>query len=81
MAGRKYTDLGIHQMYDHEVTKGQLPSKVYRQMLRLLNTKQKQIVQYHRKWCVEAVTNMRRRNPVVPYQIFLSGPGGVGKSH
>ena len=33
---------------------------------------------YHRHWCKQAVLAMKNGEP---YRVFLSGPGGVGKSH
>ena len=39
------------------------------------------VVMYHRKWCKETVIALKQNKPVKPYYLFLSGPGGVGKSH
>ena len=36
---------------------------------------------YHRKWCKETVLALKQNKPIKPYCLFLSGPGGVGKSH
>ena len=36
---------------------------------------------FHRQWCKNAVISIKTGKPVEPYQVFLSGPGGVGKSH
>ena len=36
---------------------------------------------YHRKWCKESVFALKQNKQVKPYCLFLSGPGGVGKSH
>ena len=36
---------------------------------------------YHRKWCKETVLALKQNKLVKPYCLFLSGPGGVGKSH
>ena len=36
---------------------------------------------YHRNWCKQAITALKQGNPINPYRVFLSGPGGVGKSH
>ena len=33
---------------------------------------------FHRDWCKKAVLALKEGRPVKPY---LSGPGGVGKSH
>ena len=50
-------------------------------MMRQLNDQQKEIVMFHRNWCKEAVIALRNDRPVKPYNVFMSGPGGVGKSH
>ena len=50
-------------------------------MMRLLDEKQLKIVKFHRRWCKQAVIAMKHGQPVKPYRVFLSGPGGVGKSH
>ena len=36
---------------------------------------------FHRNWCKEAVIALKHGKKVKPYQVFVSGPGGVGKSH
>ena len=36
---------------------------------------------FHRDWCKKAVLALKEGTPVKPYHVFLSGPGGVGKSH
>ena len=36
---------------------------------------------YHREWCKETVTRLKQHRSVKPYHLFLSGPGGVGKSY
>ena len=36
---------------------------------------------FHRNWCKQAVKALKNSKPVEPYRVFLSGPGGVGKSH
>ena len=46
-----------------------------------LNEEQRLVVMYHRKWCKETVIALKQNKPVKPYCLFLSGPGGVGKSH
>ena len=49
--------------------------------MRGLNTKKRQAVNFHRKWCRDAVITMKKGEPIKPYRDFLSGPGGVGKSY
>lgn len=53
----------------------------YRAAIRGLNSKQRQVVMFHRAWCKHAVTALKNGKPVNPYRVFVSGPGGVGKSH
>ena len=36
---------------------------------------------YHCRWCKNIVLALRQGLPVKPYCVFMSGPGGVGKSH
>uniref|UniRef100_A0A1X7VJB5 ATP-dependent DNA helicase n=1 Tax=Amphimedon queenslandica TaxID=400682 RepID=A0A1X7VJB5_AMPQE len=36
---------------------------------------------FHRKWCKEAILDLKIGNKFKANHIFLSGPGGVGKSH
>jgi hypothetical protein len=53
----------------------------YRAAIRGLNSKQRQIIMFHRSWCKSASIALKSGQPVKPYRVFLSGPGGVGKSH
>ena len=47
----------------------------------LLNEKQHVMVLFHRDWRKKAVIALKQGEPIEPYRVFLSGPGGVGKSH
>jgi hypothetical protein len=67
--------------YEAQTRKDILQPKLYRSMMRSLNAKQREVVLYHRKWCKEAVRAIKMNMPITPYRLFLSGPGGVGKSH
>ena len=53
----------------------------YRRLMRGLNSKQRAMIMFHRNWCKKAVKGLKSSKPVEPYRVFLSGPGGVGKSH
>ncbi len=64
--------------YEGIANHGEIPSDEYRKLLRGLNSKQKQIVMFHRNWCKKAV---KHGKPIEPYRVFVSGPGGVGKTH
>ena len=39
------------------------------------------MVMCHRMWCKQAVIAMKKGEAITPYELFISGPGGVGKSH
>ena len=71
----------ILQRYESASNHEIIPPEEYRKMLRQLNDKHKQFVMFHRQWCKNAVISIKTGKPVEPYQVFLSGPGGVGKSH
>ena len=49
------------------------------QMSNLMQSRE--IVMFHRDWCKKAVVALKQGKPTVPYYVFVSGPGGVGKSH
>ena len=37
---------------------------------------------FHRDWCSrKAIQALKGGRQIEPYDVFLSGPGGVGKSH
>ena len=46
-----------------------------------LNTEQCHIVMYNRAWCKSYINAVRHGDKKKGYRIFLSGPGGTGKSH
>ena len=46
-----------------------------------LNTDQHHIVMYNRAWCKSYINAVRHGENQKVYRIFLSGPGGTGKSH
>ncbi len=64
--------------YESAANKEIIPPEEYRQLFRQLNDKQRL---YHRNWCKNAIIALKAGKPVKPYRVFLSGPGGVGKSH
>ena len=68
--------LGVHFEAAEEI-----PPNEYRQLMQGLNAKQRAIVMYNHNWCKRAVTALRNNSRIEPYRVFLSGPGGVGKSH
>ena len=36
---------------------------------------------FHRNWYKKAVIALKQNKPIEPYRVFVSGPGGIGKSH
>ena len=65
------------QRFDLETNRELIPPIEYRELMRGLNTKQRQAVNFHR-WCKEAVVAMKKGEPI---RVILSGPGGVGTSY
>ena len=71
----------LQARYQSEAIKEEIPPEEYRMMMRQLNRKQLHIVKFHRIWCKRTLIALRNRYPIIPYRVFLSGLGGVGKSH
>ena len=71
----------IMARFDVESNKNLLKPSEYREMMRHLNKEQRQIIMYNRTWCKNAIKAWKNNKNIEPYRIFLSGPGGVGKSH
>ena len=71
----------MHVRFEGAANKQEIPANEYRALLRGLNAKQRQIVMFHRHWCKKAVLALKQGKPIEPYHVFVSGPGGVGKSH
>ena len=71
----------LHMRFESAANKQEIPADEYRKLLRGLNAKQRQIVMFHRDWCKKTVIALKQNKPIEPYRVFVSGPGGVGKSH
>jgi hypothetical protein len=67
--------------FEAQVNSEIIPLEEFRQMMRNLNNEQRQIVNFHRKWCKRSISDLKENKPITPYRIFMSGAGGVGKSH
>ena len=67
--------------YKFEAHKDVLSCEEYCKMMRSLNKEQREIVMFNRSWVKECISKMRKGDDPESYQIFLSGPGGSGKSH
>ena len=75
-------DKGIGQRFDTQTDTNLMSSAEYCKKMRQLNKEQQNIIQYHRKWCKSVIRAAKYNKPVPKaYKVFISGPGGVGKSH
>ena len=68
----------LHVRFESAANQLEIPPDQYREYMRGLNEHQRSIVMFHRDWCKKA---LKEGKPVEPYHVFLSGLGGVGKSH
>ena len=79
--GTDTVEENVYSKFTTEANKDKMTPSEYRSYFDTLNEKQKLVVSYNRKWCKDAVGALKSGKPVKPYYIFLSGCGGVGKSH
>ena len=75
------TTTNLQTRFESAANRNEIATDEYRRLLRELNVKQKAIVMFHRNWCKKAIIALKQGKPIEPYRVFLSGPGGVGKSH
>jgi len=75
------TATSLHARFENMINTQGIPPDQYRQLIRDLNTKQRDVVMFHRNWCKKAVIALKEGKQVEPYCVFLSSLGGVGKSH
>ena len=75
------TTANLHVRFESFANQQEIPPDQYREYIRELNDQQKSTVMFHRDWCKKAVLALKEGKPVEPYHVYLSGPGGVGKSH
>ena len=67
--------------YKAEAMKASMTAEEYCVMMRSLNEEQREIVMFNRKWMKESIVKMKKGEIPESYKIFLSGPGGTGKSY
>ena len=67
--------------YKAEALKDTMSAEEYCVMMRNLNEEQREIVMFNRKWMKECIVKMKKGETPDSYKIFLSGPGGTGKSY
>ena len=71
----------LHHRFSAHLANPLMDHQQYRSMMRSLNDKQWEFMQFHRKWCKDMIASLKRGEDGKQNLIFLSGPGGVGKSH
>ena len=73
---------GIAERFDIQTDNNLMSSGDYNKKMLNLNKEQQNIVHYHRNWCKSVVQAVKENKPAPKaYRAFVSGPGGVGKSH
>ena len=75
------TTSSLHARFESASNTQEIVADEYQRLLRELNDKQRAIVMFHCNWCNKAVIALKQGKPIEPYRVFLSGPGGLGKSH
>ena len=70
----------LSQLYTSAAKHQHMSLKEYCANMRLLNEEQRHIVMYNRAWCKSYIQALRKGTNVKPYRIFISGPGGTGKT-
>ena len=73
---------GVVLRYETQVDPNIMSNEEYCTRMRNLNDKQRQIVLSHTKWCKSLIQASKQGEPAPkPYHLYISGSGGVGKSH
>ena len=71
----------LAKRYSSQAKKLVMDSASYKKNYMLLNECQKKMVDFNRKWCKDYVSSMAAKGESIKgYNVFLSGPGGSGKS-
>ena len=71
----------LSKLYSRAAKKQTMDFQEYCKQMRTLNAKQWHIVMYNRAWCKSYINANQNGEKFQGYRIFLSGPGGTGKSH
>ena len=77
---RNITDM-LYMLYAKAGKKQDMNLHNYCTHIQDLNTEQCNTVMYNRAWCKSYIRAVRHGQNQKGYRIFLSGPGGTGKSH
>ena len=79
--GKKDYESPLSLKFKAEALKDTMSAEEYCVMMRNLNKEECEIVMFNRKWMKECIVKMKRGETPDSYKIFLSGPGGTGKSY
>ena len=71
----------LTKLYTQVAKRSGMTNAEFHTCMKSLNNEQCHIVMYNRAWCKHAISSLRYGSRVNVYKIFLSGPGGTGKSH
>ena len=80
-ATREHCHDQLAQLYGKAAWQQDISLHEYCTYMRNLNREQCHIIMFNRAWCKSYVNARRKNETIKGYQIFLSGPGGTGKSH
>ncbi len=71
----------LNDLYQKEAEKYLLTNKDYYKCFCSLNIQQQEAVLYNRMWCKKYIAAKKNGKCLPGYHLFISGPGGTGKSH
>ena len=73
---------GVVLRYETQIDPNDMSNEEYCTRMRNLNDQQHQIVLAHTEWCKSLIQASKQGKPAPkPYHLYISGSGGVGKSH
>ena len=73
--------IGNENLYTKEADKALISAELHDEMMESLNEQQSSFIRHQIDWCGKAVDALKEHKCCPQNLIFLSGPGGVGKSH
>ena len=71
----------LNKQFTKEANKDIMTNREYCKAYHSLNDEQRTVVLFNRNWCKMAVAALRNRKAIQAYQLYVSGPGGTGKSY
>ncbi len=71
----------LNDLYKKEAEKHLLSNKEYNKCFRSLNKEEKEAVLFNHIWCKKCIVAKNNGECYPGYKLFVSGPGGTGKSH